>query len=1300
MANNIKLQFTAANELYVTVALPNGGALSYRFQRGIGGSSTSDTGAPYADWRRTGEYFLTSDQADPRGPRTVIGEGVGAFDYAFYSHPNAAWGGSYHGGETVKELSGSIVTGALIDGAFDFTRKSQIRYKNGDTINVTLHDRINPDGNFTESITASSAMRITTRYIGMEVGNGVGWTQISTDGGAHFYSIGSVSSYVIGRVSDVIMRNSDSGLTINVVSDAAQSSEFLDTEILKNGTNWKLYYNFGGGVLNGQTISKTTNFGSPASNTVVHITSAETYTLTALETHLTLLGAAAINGTGNTRDNTITGNGAANILSGLRGQDSLVGAGGDDSLRGGAGDDLIDGGSGIDTAVFSGQRADYAFSADKGAIIVRHLIADGDGIDTLTNVEKLAFADGTIAGSFLWLSDGSTVEGDTGEVMMAYTVSLLGSASQAVTVAYSTADGTAAAASDYEAASGTLTFSVGETSKQILVRVFGDRSFEADETFSLHLSAPGNAQILNGSASGTIVNDDPNGLPQLTDDVLEVLTGGTLDVGVAELLVNDSDPEGGPLALVSVQDAVNGTVLLDSGRVIFTPTAGYWGPASFTYSALDSAGGLATAGVGVIVSPPLFSAPVGFDDGYSVSEDASLVVDASNGLLVNDARSGTNDLAAVLVQEPTHGVLALNPDGSFTYTPNADFHGNDQFVYRPMGNGLVGDPAVVHVTVDPVNDTPAAADDGVFTTAYGAPIVMAAADLLANDTDLDGDALTIAAVGEAVGGTVVLADGVVIFTPDAGYWGSASYSYTISDLAGAHATAQVDLVIAPPPPPAAVDDAYAVDEDQLLQVGAVAGLLANDSYAGGPLSVALIEGPKHGTLTLDADGSFRYHANADYNGEDSFSYYPAGGAVSGAPAIVRITVNSVNDAPTATADGIFATAFQTAITKSAANLLANDRDVDGDALSIVAVGNAANGVVTLNNGSVTFTPKANFSGSASYQYTLSDGQGGTSVTSVTVIVDQPVRNDIFSSTAADEFFDGGPGNDTVTYDKLKSGVTVSLLRTDAQATGAGGHDALLSIENLTGTAYNDILTGDAGVNRLTGGNGDDSLDGGAGADVLVGGLGNDLYLIDDVGDLISSESGGTDKVYSTVSYILDVSLEELILTGTADINGTGSKMNDRIGGNSGNNVISGGWGYDTLVGGEGNDIMLGGGDRDTIDGGNGNDVVDGGSGIDWIRGGNGIDRFVFQSAADGNGDEVQDFRRGDTLDFSAFGSGLGASLRFAGAGDFSGAAGEIRSKMISTYVYQAMVDLNGDAKADMVLMLYTDHAPVKADFIL
>ncbi len=274
---------------------------------------------------------------------------------------------------------------------------------------------------------------------------------------------------------------------------------------------------------------------------------------------------------------------------------------------------------------------------------------------------------------------------------------------------------------------------------------------------------------------------------------------------------------------------------------------------------------------------------------------------------------------------------------------------------------------------------------------------------------------------------------------------------------------------------------------------------------------------------------------------------------------------------------------------------------------------------------------------------------------------------------------------------------------------------------LTGASYDDVLSGLGGDDMLIGNAGKDTLNGGTGADYMDGGAGNDTYVVDNVGDQVieSSATGGTDLVQASVSYVLATNVENLTLTGTAAINGTGNTLANLLLGNAANNVLDGGSGKDTLVGGNGNDpyvvdnvgdqviessaaggtdwvqasvsyvlatnvenltltgtaaingtgntlanLLLGNAANNVLNGGSGNDTLVGGNGNDVLYGGAGSDVFVFNFTpnATSNVDTIGDFQTGvDKMQLSkAIFLALGASGTSLEKGQFWSGAGVVK----------------------------------------
>ncbi|GLK86115.1 Ig-like domain-containing protein [Ancylobacter defluvii] len=328
-----------------------------------------------------------------------------------------------------------------------------------------------------------------------------------------------------------------------------------------------------------------------------------------------------------------------------------------------------------------------------------------------------------------------------------------------------------------------------------------------------------------------------------------------------------------------------------------------------------------------------------------------------------------------------------------------------------------------------------------------------------------------------------------------------------------------------------------------------------------------------------------------------------------------------NTTPVAGADAGFTTRTGQVLTLAAALLLANDIDADADALSIVAVGQAVGGTVSLDEaGNVVFTPTTGFEGAASFTYTISDGKGGTSTAGVTLEVvsgsQGGVGDDRLEGGAGDDVLDGGQGNDKLFGndgdDQLSGGLGNDLLK------GGNGADV------LDGVAGSDRLDGGAGDDLLTGGAGDDTLLGQSGDDLLKGGEGNDT-LNGNEGDDELEGGNGHDTVYGGYG-------DDWLKGGNGNDRLSAGDGDDLLEGGTGNDLLAGGNGDDVLRGGIGDDRFWGGAGDDLLQGGIGDDLLKGGEGDDVLEGGLGNDTFVFQPNA--GADVIIDFASGDVIEFS------------------------------------------------------------------
>ncbi|RLV60291.1 retention module-containing protein [Parashewanella curva] len=448
------------------------------------------------------------------------------------------------------------------------------------------------------------------------------------------------------------------------------------------------------------------------------------------------------------------------------------------------------------------------------------------------------------------------------------------------------------------------------------------------------------------------------------------------------VLSNDSDPDS-QLAVVNYQ--VNGQTiaagnsvtiaggiftLLANGSYTFSPGADWNGTLpSITYTTNTGA----TASLSLSVTA-VNDAPVANDDVISTNEDTPVTINVlSND---SDVDGDTLTITSATV-DASQGTVAID-NGQLVFNPVANFNGTATISYTIIDGKGGTDTATVTVNVNPANDAPDAVDDEI-TTDEDTPVTI---NVLSNDSDVDGDTLTITGANvDANQGTVTVVDGELVFTPAENFNGTATISYTISDGKGGTDTATVTVNVNPAnDAPDAVNDAITTDEDTPVTID----VLSNDSDVDG--DSLTISNPSvdaaQGSVQI-VNGRLLFTPAENFNGTATISYTISDGNGGTDTATVTVNVNPANDAPDAVNDAI-TTDEDTPVT---IDVLSNDSDVDGDSLTITgATVDAAQGTVTIDNGQLVFNPVANFNGTATISYIISDGNGGTDTATVTVNV--------------------------------------------------------------------------------------------------------------------------------------------------------------------------------------------------------------------------------------------------------------------------------------------------------------------------
>ncbi|HRN67634.1 MAG TPA: Ig-like domain-containing protein [Promineifilum sp.] len=473
-------------------------------------------------------------------------------------------------------------------------------------------------------------------------------------------------------------------------------------------------------------------------------------------------------------NNNLSGTSGNDVMLAHRGDDQINAVAGNDVLKGGAGNDIHNGGSGADR-IIGGTGKDTASYADSAAGVNINLftgiIGGGDATgDSLVSIEHL-----------IGSNAADTLIGDTRDNML-----------------------TGAGGSD------SLTGGLG------------------NDTFMYSA----------GSGADTITDFMPG---SQTPDLLD-FTGYPAITGVGSLLIN---PQGAD-TLITLPGSE--TILLKG------VTPGQLHADDYRFTGM----------------------PVAKPDHFTTSANTELQVNAP-GVLANDVNPGAGQLTAVIVNNPTHGTLTLQANGGFTYTPNKDFIGGDEFAYQ-ANNGQLSN--ITQVTIDVTPIPPTALDDS-FSVDLGDTLSVPAPGVLAND--LKGGNLPMQAilVEEPVGGSLTLnSDGSFTYTPDADYDTQDSFTYQASNgLLSNIATVTIAIII-PDGPPVAFDDAYELSAGDTLVIPA-SGVLENDiNPLAGVMTAKLVDKPEHGSLALNANGGFSYQPNTGFVGQDHFTYRADNGQLS------------------------------------------------------------------------------------------------------------------------------------------------------------------------------------------------------------------------------------------------------------------------------------------------------------------------------------------------------------------------------------------------------------------------------------
>ncbi|MBN42891.1 MAG: hypothetical protein CL573_05315, partial [Alphaproteobacteria bacterium] len=941
---------------------------------------------------------------------------------------------------------------------------------------------------------------------------------------------------------------------------------------------------------------------------------------------------------------TFSGNAEDNTLYGMRGNDLLEGHAGDDQLFGGAGNDILIGGYGEDTAVYVGARSNYAVLTQSSGTTIVYDKSGVDGIDEVSGVEKLVFADQTVI-----LGTVNEVAGTSSNDVGAD--ALIGSTGSDVITGLAGDDNITGLAGD--------DYIVGGAGDDIIDGGSGDDAAVFSDAF--------NAYTITTNDSGNLVvthddnSNDSDGADQLksietlefadarisvgdenpilTGDTKTVAEDGTLQISVSSLLANDFDfqQEADTLTVVQVTSAKFGNLTGQkdgSGAITslsYSPNANFNGLDTFTYTVRDSDNNEATTAVSIDVTPGN-DVPVPETDRVIAIENAVV----TGKLEATDIDGDT--LTFELVTPPGRGTLSLTANGTYTYAAGKDYIPAGEkdetlsFTYRVSDGGTpVQKTANLVVTAATENDDiiyGGAGQDTIYAGTGDDTI-----DGGSGDDVLDGGSGNDVFLASQGADTVVSGGGVDTLSFAAGQ-SISDIQYVDADNDGfrddlmftfiqADAEAEVHTVTV-------IDqttDAVELVKFDFNEDGMVDGD-GDDATERFRLASSLDAGSSStNTIIIGTDGSDEIGGSNfndviyGYGGNDVISGRRGNDRIEGGEGVDTVKYSDVSDGVE-----VDLSAGQASGSTVGEDTLAGIENVVGSAGSDIIKGDDNDNI-------------------------LSGGAG----------------DDQLAGGAGNDTLSGGAGVDTLTFDGVEKDVNVNL--TAGTAVGLDtGLDNISGFENVIGGDGNDTLIGDEGNNRLIGGAGDDQIQAFGGNDVIDGGEGIDSVSFEDSEEAVTIDLGagtvsgvgtGTDTISGVENISTGSGDDTVTADGRANIIATGAG-DDVVEGAGGDDTLDGGTGVDTIsfenaeegvavdlesgsahgddtgvdtfrafenvTGGRGDDIITGDGLNNVLIGNRGSDVLDGGAGNDRLDGGLGDDVFIVSDGDDviiaGGGDNT------------------------------------------------------------------------------
>ncbi|EMB9232687.1 tandem-95 repeat protein [Vibrio alginolyticus] len=526
-----------------------------------------------------------------------------------------------------------------------------------------------------------------------------------------------------------------------------------------------------------------------------------------------------------------------------------------------------------------------------------------------------------------------------------------------------------------------------------------DADFNGDIDISFDISDGTNTVQATADLTVNPINDLP--VPQ--DQQFSVEEDGTLQFTDADLLAGATDIEGDDLSVTGISYEGTDGVLTDNGdgTYSFAPNENFNGDVNFSFDVSD---GTDTVSANVDVSvTPVNDPPVAGSTSYTVHEDNSITISDAQLLANSSDLEGDVSIDSVSYSG-SDGVLQINGDGTYTFSPNENFNGEVTLDVVVADEEGATDVTTAGITILEVNDPPVAGPTS-YTIDEDSVLTFSESQVLLNASDVEGDVELVGISYDGPDGIfTVNDDGTCSFAPNENFNGQVQLDVTIRDEDGAEVDTVINVNVLPiNDAPVSGDLAYSVDEDGAITLSQEQLLSQASDIEGDDLTASDLTVDGNATVTANDDGSFTITPDADFNGDIDIQFNITDGTDT-IQATADLTVNPVNDLPVPQ-DQQFSVEEDGTLQFTDADLLAGATDIDGDNLTVDGISyTGSDGVLTDHgDGTYTFAPNENFNGDVSFSFGVSDGTETVPANvdvSVTPVNDPPVAG--FTSYTVDE----------------------------------------------------------------------------------------------------------------------------------------------------------------------------------------------------------------------------------------------------------------------------------------------------------